>query len=242
MPLQVAFKARSFNPFAFTRLLAEGRTMRLLVGLSCLTLPPLFMGDTLQVCDMRLSAFARCHLLSHAVTCCHLLSPAVTCCHRLLQVFAMEQWGLAQKQVAQLFTLIAVSGVIANSVGGTLIRLLGLLPFTLLATSSTLLFWLGFSSASYKAALICAAVGVLGPARTLGATTMMTTEGAARGIPQGQLSGDRANLIAWIKVTPRNVHNADVRRAVEESSCEGEASVSFNLIHPSVLTRARTRS
>ena len=62
----------------------------------------------------------------------------------------MEQWGLAQSQVAQLFTLIAVSGVIANSVGGTLIRLLGLLPFTVLATSSTLLFWLGFSSASYK--------------------------------------------------------------------------------------------
>ena len=63
----VAFKARSFNPFAFTRLLAEGRTMRLLVSLSCLTLPPLFMGDTLQVVtcgsvrcvrNVRLRAFA----------------------------------------------------------------------------------------------------------------------------------------------------------------------------------------
>ena len=29
---------------------------------------------------------------------------------------------------------------------------------------------------------------------------MMTSEGAKLGIPQGQLSGDRANLVAWLKV------------------------------------------
>ena len=57
--------------------------------------------------------------------------------------------------------------------------------------------------ASRQTALICAIIGVLGPARTLGATTMMTTEGAKRSIPQGRLSGDRANLIAWIKVRQR---------------------------------------
>ena len=60
--------------------------------------------------------------------------------------------------------------------------------------------WLGFASAQLKVAMACAAIGFLGPARTLGATTMMTSEGAKLGIPQGQLSGDRANLIAWLKV------------------------------------------
>ena len=55
-------------------------------------------------------------------------------------------------------------------------------------------------SGSLRIALIAAAVGVVGPARTLGATTMMTYEGAKLGVPQGQLSGDRANLIAWLKV------------------------------------------
>jgi hypothetical protein len=29
---------------------------------------------------------------------------------------------------------------------------------------------------------------------------MLTSEGARLGIPQGQLAGDRANLIAWIKI------------------------------------------
>ena len=50
---RVAFKARAFNPFAFTRLLRAGpvgspgrRTMRLLALLAALTLAPLFMGDT----------------------------------------------------------------------------------------------------------------------------------------------------------------------------------------------------
>ena len=58
MPLEdrVPFKARAFNPFAFTRLLRAGaagsagrRTMRLLVALAALTLLPIFMGDVLQV-------------------------------------------------------------------------------------------------------------------------------------------------------------------------------------------------
>ena len=40
----------------------------------------------------------------------------------------------------------------------------------------------------------------LGQARTLSATTMMTAEGSRLGIPQGELSGDRANMIAWLKI------------------------------------------
>jgi len=166
----VPFRARSFNPLAFTRLLRAGepgsagrRTMRLLSSLAALTLLPIFMGDTLQV-------------------------------------FAISQWKLTNAQVSSLFTFVALSGVIANSVGGRLIKALGLRTFTSVATASTLLFWIGFSSANLKAALVCAAIGVLGPARTLGATTLMTSEGSKLGIPQGQLSGDRANLIAWLKV------------------------------------------
>jgi MFS transporter, DHA1 family, tetracycline resistance protein len=53
---KVPFKARAFNPFAFTRLLAAGpvgsagrRSMQLLATLAAITLLPLFMGDTLQV-------------------------------------------------------------------------------------------------------------------------------------------------------------------------------------------------
>jgi DHA1 family tetracycline resistance protein-like MFS transporter len=167
---RIPFKARAFNPFAFTRLLRAGsagsgarHTMQLLVSLAALTLLPLFMGDTLQV-------------------------------------FAISHWALTNAQVAQLFTFVSVSGVVANLLGGKLIQKLGLKTFTAIATASNLLLWLGFGSGSLKLALLGAGVGFLGPARTLGATTMMTSEGAKLGIPQGQLSGDRANLIAWLKV------------------------------------------
>ena len=52
----------------------------------------------------------------------------------------------------------------------------------------------------HAAALACATIGFLGPARTLGASTALTTLGAKEGIPQGQLSGDRSNMIAILKV------------------------------------------
>jgi MFS family permease len=93
--LKVPFRARAFNPFAFTRLLKAGpaqsagrRTMQLLVGLAALTLMPIFMGDTLQV-------------------------------------FAISTWALTNAQVAQLFSFLSISGVVANVVGGTLIKKLG---------------------------------------------------------------------------------------------------------------------
>ena len=117
-----------------------------------------------------------------------------------LQVFAIRQWGLTPTQVAQLFGGIGISGIISNVLGGGLIKRFGLQAFTALATTSTLVMWAGFASGSLKAAIVCAVVGFLGPARTLGATTMITAEGARLGIPQGQLSGDRANLVAWLKV------------------------------------------
>ena len=53
---------------------------------------------------------------------------------------------------------------------------------------------------SHEAALACAAVGFLGPARTLGASTSLTNLAGRRKIPQGRLSGDRANLVAWLKI------------------------------------------
>merc|ERR1719174_3652298 len=61
-----------------------------------------------------------------------------------LQVFCLSHWKLSNAQVSQLFTGVAIQGVIANTISVALIKRLG--------------------------------------------------------IPQGQLSGDRANLVAWLKV------------------------------------------
>ena len=117
----------------------------------------------------------------------------------VLQVYALGEWGLNQAQVATFFTLIPVLGAVGNIVGGRIVKAIGVQAFTAIATLSNMLFWAG-CLVGHKAALACAVVGFLGPARTLGASTALTTLGASKGIPQGQLSGDRSNMIAILKV------------------------------------------
>lgn len=117
----------------------------------------------------------------------------------VLQVFAIGEWALSKGQVATFFTVIPVLGALGNLVGGKCVKYMGVQTFTALATLSNMLFWAG-CCVSHNAALACAAIGFLGPARTLGASTALTTVGASKGIPQGQLSGDRSNLIAICKV------------------------------------------
>lgn len=117
----------------------------------------------------------------------------------VIQVYALDEWSLTQGQVATFFTAIPMLGALGNVVGGRLVRYIGVQSFTAVATLSNIVFWIG-CCVSYQAALGCAAIGFLGPARTLGASTALTTIGASKGIPQGQLSGDRSNLIAILKV------------------------------------------
>ena len=117
----------------------------------------------------------------------------------VIQLYAIGEWSLSKEQLATFFTLIPVLGALGNVVGGRCVKALGVRLFTAIATLSNMLFWAG-CCVSHKAALICAGIGFLGPARTLGASTALTTIGASKGIPQGQLSGDRSNPIAILKV------------------------------------------
>ena len=60
---RVPFKAKSFNPFSFMRLLNASRKMRNLVVLAALATAPIFMGDVLQVrqeCASRRRALPLC--------------------------------------------------------------------------------------------------------------------------------------------------------------------------------------
>merc|ERR1740133_836641 len=86
-------------------------------------------------------AFTRLFFMSRAMSLLALLSVLTLLpifMGDTLQVFALTQWQLIMPQVSQLFTGVAVSGVIANVVGGRLIRALGLQLFTAIATVSTL--------------------------------------------------------------------------------------------------------
>lgn len=117
-----------------------------------------------------------------------------------LQVFMLNQWKMNTMQIAQVFTGITVSSIIANTIGGSLVKFLGLRKFSAVAICSTLLFWVGLACGNVKLAISCMVIGLLAHARRLGVTTMMMLEGGKLGIPQGQLSGERANLEAWLKV------------------------------------------
>ena len=117
----------------------------------------------------------------------------------VLQIFAIDQWKLTKGQVSTFFTLIPALGALGNVVGGKVAKVFGIQAFTAVATLSNLLFWCG-CCVSHEAALACAVVGFLGPARTLGASTSLTNLAGKRKIPQGRLSGDRANLVAWLKI------------------------------------------
>ena len=61
----------------------------------------------------------------------------------VLQVFAIQEWALSQKQIATLFTLVPVLGALGNIVGGRCVRWMGVQAFTALATLSNGLFWAG---------------------------------------------------------------------------------------------------
>ena len=117
----------------------------------------------------------------------------------VLQIFAIDEWRLGPSAVATFFTAIPLLGAVGNVVGGRLAKRVGLQAFTAVATLSNLGFWVG-CCVSHRAALVAAAVGFLGPARTLGASTSLTALAGRKGVPQGRLSGDRANLVAILKI------------------------------------------
>ena len=81
-----------------------------------------------------------------------------------------------------LFTLIPVLGAFANIVGGPLIAP-GLIPTTLVATVSNLLYWVGCLF-SFKMVIVGAR-----PRRAAhaAASTMIASAGAKAGMPQGEL-------------------------------------------------------
>ncbi|KAG8465923.1 hypothetical protein KFE25_005493 [Diacronema lutheri] len=117
----------------------------------------------------------------------------------VLQVHALEAWRMGNAERTRLFTFVGASSVGANGLASALIRRLGLRDFTALAGVSHALYWAGVSH-SGGAALLLALPTMLGGARSLGVSTLVTAEGTRAGLRQGQLAGDRANLFALVKV------------------------------------------
>lgn len=108
---------------------------------------------------------------------------------------ARQGWHTTDRHSPVHQTVIAGTGVLANVAGAVLVKTMGIRIFTTVAVMSNMLFWAGMCSGSQSIALGTAVVGILGPARTLGVSTQLSAEADRVGLSQGQLSGDRANLI-----------------------------------------------
>mmetsp|Transcript_8105 Transcript_8105/g.17536 ORF Transcript_8105/g.17536 Transcript_8105/m.17536 type:complete len:479 (+) Transcript_8105:144-1580(+) len=117
----------------------------------------------------------------------------------VIQVYAREQWGLGQNGIANLISIFGLTGIVSSLVGSVLIKRIGLQNFTGLAILSALLFPLA-AMVSYKASLIAVIVGFLGSAQTIGVVAELTAQVSAMGARQGEMSGERASLLALTKV------------------------------------------
>jgi len=117
----------------------------------------------------------------------------------VFQVYAAKEWNLAPQGFSTLFAIVGILGILANNISQYLIPQVGLKIFTSLAIVSSLGFPLG-TFFSYKAALMGACLGGLASAQKIGVMAEMTTHGTKSGLPQGKLAGERASLLAILKV------------------------------------------
>jgi hypothetical protein len=82
-----------------------------------------------------------------------------------------------------------------------MIRLLGLRSFSLFATASSLFFPITtLFVESYKIVVAAGCIGLYGSAQKLGTNAAMTSLATELGVPQGRLQGEKASMLALLKI------------------------------------------
>lgn len=119
----------------------------------------------------------------------------------VFQIFAKEEWNLLPKDFANMIAVFGVLGIISNITLPPILQRFGLRNFTLFAIVSSLLIpvttVLGLP---YKYILMGACVGLYGGAQRIGTSAAMTNLATELGIPQGQLQGEKASMLALLKI------------------------------------------
>jgi MFS family permease len=115
-------------------------------------------------------------------------------------IFAKSEWNLSPQQISSFLALLGVNGVVANVLGGRLLQRLGIRQYTNLAILSKMISAIGASFFGYKGGMWGLAIGCLGSAQSIGIVAALVEQGSASGLPQGELAGERASLMALLKV------------------------------------------
>ena len=118
----------------------------------------------------------------------------------MFQVYTRQEWNLDTKSYSGFLALYGFINIFANGCGGLLIKKMGTKRFTLLAIFSRIVSTAGTAFFGYKGAVAGVLIGFLGAAQSIGIIAALVSAGTKSGFPQGELAGERASLMALLKV------------------------------------------
>lgn len=116
------------------------------------------------------------------------------------QIFAKQEWQLSTKDFSSFLALFGMVGIFSNTAGSVLVRRWGIKRFTTVAILSRIFTTLATIAFGYRGSMIGLVFGFLGSAQTIGIVAALISEGQQSGLPQGEMAGERASLIALLKV------------------------------------------
>lgn len=118
----------------------------------------------------------------------------------LLQVFAKQEWNLSTKEYSSFIALWSITGICANTIGSFLVRTLGIKRFMGIATLSSMCAPIGATFFGFRGTVFGSIMGFLGAAQSMGINAALVSLARESGVPQGELAGERASLVAMLKV------------------------------------------
>ncbi|KAL7534443.1 hypothetical protein ACHAXR_005880 [Thalassiosira sp. AJA248-18] len=119
----------------------------------------------------------------------------------VFQMFAKEEWGLLPKDFANMVALFGIIGITSNISLPLVLQYFGLRSFSLFATFSSLFFPLtAIFADSYRPVLVAGCIGLYAATQKVGTSAAMTSLATELGVPQGQLQGEKASMLALLKI------------------------------------------
>jgi MFS family permease len=116
------------------------------------------------------------------------------------QVFAKQEWQLSTKSFSTFLALFGIVGIAANTASSLFVKAWGIRRFTAVAILSRLFATVATISFGYRGTVVGLMVGFLGSAQAIGIVAALISEGTKSGLPQGEMAGERAALVALLKV------------------------------------------
>ena len=107
---------------------------------------------------------------------------------------------MTSKQLSTFLALFAGTGILSNMVGSVLVRKIGIKKFTSIAIVSKMIAAIGTAFFGFRGSVFGLLLGFLGSAQSIGIVAALVSAGARTGLPQGELAGERASLMALLKV------------------------------------------